>query len=62
MKVMIDLNVLLDVIQKREPHFGPSAAVVGAFVKDFGWSCHWLPPLTCSTVSSPGLFIAYRAM
>jgi hypothetical protein len=25
-KAMIDLNVLLDVIQKREPHFGPSAA------------------------------------
>jgi predicted nucleic acid-binding protein len=28
MTVMIDLNVLLDVIQKREPHFGPSATVV----------------------------------
>ncbi len=28
MKVMIDLNVLLDVIQKRKPHFGASAKVL----------------------------------
>ncbi len=28
MKVLVDLNVLLDVIQKREPHYGASAAVL----------------------------------
>ena len=28
MKVMIDLNVLLDVIQKREPHFAASGKVL----------------------------------
>lgn len=29
MKVMIDLNVVLDVLQKREPHFAASAEVLG---------------------------------
>ncbi|MBF0202483.1 MAG: PIN domain-containing protein [Desulfamplus sp.] len=28
MKVMLDLNVLLDVIQKREPHFAASAEIL----------------------------------
>lgn len=28
MKVLLDLNVLLDVIQKREPHFAASAAIL----------------------------------
>ncbi len=28
MKVLVDLNVLLDVIQKREPHYRASAAVL----------------------------------
>ena len=28
MKVLIDLNVLLDVIQRREPHYGPSARLL----------------------------------
>ncbi len=28
MRVMVDLNVLLDVIQNREPHYGASAAVL----------------------------------
>ena len=28
MKVLVDLNVLLDVIQKREPHYTASAAVL----------------------------------
>lgn len=28
MKVMLDLNVLLDVVQRREPHFGASAGVL----------------------------------
>ncbi len=28
MKVLIDLNVLLDVIQRREPHYGPAARVL----------------------------------
>ena len=30
MKVMVDLNVVLDVIQKREPHFGASASVLAS--------------------------------
>ena len=28
MKVMLDLNVLLDVVQRREPHFAASAGVL----------------------------------
>ncbi|MDP6631581.1 MAG: PIN domain-containing protein [Kiritimatiellia bacterium] len=31
---MIDLNVLLDVIQKREPHFGASAKIVALAAKN----------------------------
>ncbi|ROO24075.1 type II toxin-antitoxin system VapC family toxin [Salinisphaera japonica] len=27
--ILIDLNVVLDVVQKREPHYGASAAVIG---------------------------------
>ncbi|KEZ76132.1 type II toxin-antitoxin system VapC family toxin [Salinisphaera hydrothermalis] len=27
--ILIDLNVVLDVVQKREPHYGASAAVMG---------------------------------
>ena len=33
MKVLFDLNVLLDVIQRREPHFGASAAVCAMAVR-----------------------------
>lgn len=33
MKIMIDLNVLLDVIQKRKPHFDASAEVLALAVK-----------------------------
>ena len=33
MQVMIDLNVLLDVIQKREPHFAASGKVLGLAAK-----------------------------
>jgi predicted nucleic acid-binding protein len=33
MHVMIDLNVLLDVIQKREPHFAASGHVIGLAAK-----------------------------
>lgn len=33
MHVMIDLNVLLDVIQKREPHFRASSQVLGLAAK-----------------------------
>ena len=29
MKVMVDLNVLLDVLQRREPHYRDSASVLG---------------------------------
>jgi predicted nucleic acid-binding protein len=28
MQVMVDLNVLLDVVQRREPHFGASAEIM----------------------------------
>lgn len=28
MKALVDLNVLLDVLQRREPHYGASAAVL----------------------------------
>jgi predicted nucleic acid-binding protein len=33
MNVLIDLNVLLDVIQRREPHFAASAAVCALAVR-----------------------------
>ena len=33
MKIMIDLNVILDVVQKREPHFGASAKVLALAVQ-----------------------------
>jgi hypothetical protein len=29
MKILVDLNVLLDVIQRREPHYAASAALLG---------------------------------
>jgi predicted nucleic acid-binding protein len=34
MKVMVDLNVLLDVIQQRDPHYVSSAQVVDAVVRN----------------------------
>ncbi len=33
MRVMIDLNVILDVVQKREPHFGASSEVLALAAK-----------------------------
>lgn len=30
--ILVDLNVVLDVVQKREPHYGASAAVLGEVV------------------------------
>lgn len=33
MKALLDLNVVLDVVQKRQPHFGASAAVIEAVTK-----------------------------
>jgi hypothetical protein len=33
MQVMIDLNVLLDVIQKRDPHFTASGKILGLVAK-----------------------------
>jgi len=33
MNVLLDLNVLLDVIQRREPHFGASAAICAMAVR-----------------------------
>ncbi len=33
MQIMIDLNVLLDVIQKREPHFAASAKILSLAAK-----------------------------
>lgn len=32
--ILIDLNVLLDVVQKREPHYRSSAAVLEAVVRE----------------------------
>ena len=32
---MVDLNVILDVIQHREPHYGDSARVVDAVVRNW---------------------------
>jgi predicted nucleic acid-binding protein len=34
MKIMIDLNILLDVIQKREPHFDASAKILALAAKN----------------------------
>ena len=34
MKVIIDLNVLLDVIQKRQPHYDASAKALSRVLKD----------------------------
>lgn len=34
MKVLLDLNVLLDVIQHREPHYDASAAVLSRIAED----------------------------
>ncbi|EAR20177.1 type II toxin-antitoxin system VapC family toxin [Nitrococcus mobilis] len=31
--ILVDLNVLLDVVQKREPHYRASAAVLEAIIK-----------------------------
>lgn len=31
-RILLDLNVLLDVIQRREPHYGPAARVLGRVV------------------------------
>lgn len=33
MKIMFDLNILLDVVQRREPHFAASAAVSSMAVR-----------------------------
>jgi predicted nucleic acid-binding protein len=33
MKALLDLNVVLDVVQKREPHYAPSAAVIEAAIQ-----------------------------
>jgi hypothetical protein len=30
--ILVDLNVILDVVQKRKPHFGASAALLGLVV------------------------------
>lgn len=35
MKALLDLNVLLDVIQKREPHYSSSAAVIEAVMEKY---------------------------
>ena len=31
--ILVDLNVILDVVQKREPHYGASAAVIDTVVQ-----------------------------
>jgi len=37
--VMLDLNVLLDVVQKREPFYAASATVLSQAVEESGTSC-----------------------
>jgi predicted nucleic acid-binding protein len=39
MKVMLDLNVLLDVVQRREPFFAASAGVLSRAVEDTDVAC-----------------------
>jgi hypothetical protein len=39
MKVMLDLNVLLDVVQRREPFYAASAAVLSRFVEGLDVAC-----------------------
>ena len=39
MKVMLDLNVLLDVVQRREPFYAASATVLSQAVEEPGTSC-----------------------
>ena len=39
MKVMLDLNVLLDVVQRREPFYTASATVLSQAVEGPGLSC-----------------------
>ncbi|MEA2602539.1 MAG: hypothetical protein QOF89_3531 [Acidobacteriota bacterium] len=39
MKVMLDLNVLLDVVQRREPFYGASAAVLSQAVQGLNVAC-----------------------
>jgi predicted nucleic acid-binding protein len=38
-KVMLDLNVLLDVVQRREPFYAASATVLSQAVEESGTSC-----------------------
>jgi predicted nucleic acid-binding protein len=38
-KVMLDLNVLLDVVQRREPFYAASATVLSQAVEEPGTSC-----------------------
>lgn len=38
MKVMLDLNVLLDIVQKHEPFYAASATVVSQAVEEPGTS------------------------
>jgi predicted nucleic acid-binding protein len=48
MRVMIDLNVLLDVLQNRQPHFADSAAVVSAALR--GDYEAWMPAHCLTTL------------
>jgi len=48
MKVMLDLNVLLDVLQRREPHYPDSAAVLSLALEHKIQAC--LPSHAITTV------------
>ncbi|MAS11657.1 PIN domain-containing protein [Salinisphaera sp.] len=37
--ILIDLNVVLDVVQKREPHYSTSAAVIGRVTEGYVLAC-----------------------
>jgi predicted nucleic acid-binding protein len=48
MKVMLDLNVLLDVVQQREPHFAASAQVLAMAARGDLWA--FVPPHAITTL------------
>jgi predicted nucleic acid-binding protein len=48
MRVLIDLNVLLDVLQQRQPHFAESAGVISAALN--GRFEAWMPAHSLTTL------------
>ncbi|WP_018716313.1 type II toxin-antitoxin system VapC family toxin [Arhodomonas aquaeolei] len=46
--ILLDLNVILDVVQQREPHYRPSAAVLERVIRGYDRAC--LPAHALTTV------------